>query len=39
VTSETRTFTWSSGFYGGDPERLDIGWFGKTDDNDLFDLK
>ena len=39
VTSEMRTFTWSSGFYGGDPERLDIGWFGNTDDNDLFDLR
>ena len=34
-----RTFTWSSGLYRADPDRLSIGWFGKTDDNALFDLK
>ena len=34
-----RTFTWSSGLYRADPDRLRIGWFGKTDDNALFDLK
>lgn len=39
VTSEWRTFTWSSGFYRGDPDRFDIGWFGTSDDNRLFDLK
>jgi prepilin-type N-terminal cleavage/methylation domain-containing protein/prepilin-type processing-associated H-X9-DG protein len=38
VTRETRTFSWKSGFYRGDPERYDIGWFGKADDNSLFDL-
>ncbi len=37
VSGETRTFTWSSGFYRGDPDRLDIGWFGRADDNRLFD--
>ena len=38
VSRETRTFTWSSGFYQGDPERFDVGWFGRADDNHLFDL-
>lgn len=38
VSRETRTFTWSSGFYQGDPDRFDIGWFGEADDNRLFDL-
>lgn len=39
VDSRIRSFTWSSGLYIGDPNRLDIGWFGQTDDNSLFDLK
>ncbi len=39
VEQETRTFTWSSGLYEGDPDRFDVGWFGKSDDNRLFDLK
>ena len=39
VTRELRTFTWSSGFYQGDPDRLGVGWFGRTDDNRLFDLR
>lgn len=39
VDTQTRTFTWSSGLYPGDPDRFDIGWFGQTDDNSLFDLK
>jgi prepilin-type processing-associated H-X9-DG protein len=39
VTAEWRTFTWSSGFYRGEPDHFDIGWFGKADDNRLFDLK
>ncbi len=39
ITAENRTFTWSSGFYRSDPDRFDIGWFGQTDDNHLFDLK
>ena len=39
VEQKLRTFTWSSGLYQGDPERFDIGWFGKSDDNRLFDLK
>lgn len=39
VSSERRTFTWSSGFYEGDPGRHDIGWFGESDDNTYFDLQ
>ncbi len=39
VSAERRTFTWSSGFYEGDPKGYDIGWFGNTDDNSLFDLR
>ena len=39
VTGESRTFTWSSGFFPSDPDRLDIGWFGEADDNSLFDLQ
>ncbi len=39
VTRERRTFTWSSGTYPGDPDRFDIGWFGHSDDNRLFDLR
>jgi prepilin-type processing-associated H-X9-DG protein/prepilin-type N-terminal cleavage/methylation domain-containing protein len=39
VSSEQRTFTWSSGFYEGSPERFDVGWFGESDDNALFDLR
>ncbi len=38
VTHERRTFSWSSGFYEGSPQRHGIGWFGNTDDNQLFDL-
>ncbi len=38
VSREKRTFTWSSGVYQGDPARFDIGWFGRADDNSLFDL-
>ena len=39
VSRKTRTFSWSSGFYAGDPERFNIGWFGETDDNSAFDLQ
>ncbi|MBC7835648.1 MAG: type II secretion system protein [Phycisphaerales bacterium] len=39
VGSEARTFTWSSGLYGADPEPLRIGWFGAADDNSLFDYE
>jgi prepilin-type processing-associated H-X9-DG protein len=38
VSHERRAFTWSSGFYEGDPDRRDIGWFGDSDDNRCFDL-
>jgi prepilin-type processing-associated H-X9-DG protein/prepilin-type N-terminal cleavage/methylation domain-containing protein len=37
VSSETRTFTWSSGLYGGSPKALGVGWFGEADDNSLYD--
>lgn len=33
-----RTFTWTSGLYRGDPDRLGLGWFGDRDDNSAFDL-
>ncbi len=39
VATERRTYSWSSGFYPGDSDRWGIGWFGETDDNDLFDLQ
>ncbi len=39
ISAERRTFTWSSGMYRGDPDRLGIGWFGQADDNSLFDLR
>ncbi|MFQ5489818.1 MAG: prepilin-type N-terminal cleavage/methylation domain-containing protein [Phycisphaerae bacterium] len=38
VDRRKRTFTWKSGFYPTDPDRLGIGWFGRLDDNSLFDL-
>lgn len=39
VTAEDWTFTWSSGFYRGDPRRYGVGWFGRADDNGFFDLR
>lgn len=39
VTTERRTYSWSSGIYPGDPDRWGIGWFGETDNNGLFDLQ
>ncbi len=39
VSSELLTFTWSSGYYQGDPARFNIGWFGVSDDNGVFDLQ
>jgi len=39
VDARRRTFTWSSGIYRSDPDPFDVGWFGETDDNGLFDLK
>jgi prepilin-type N-terminal cleavage/methylation domain-containing protein/prepilin-type processing-associated H-X9-DG protein len=39
VSAERRTLSWSSGLYPADPQRLNIGWFGKVDDNSLFDLE
>ncbi len=39
VDRQKRSFTWSSGFYRSDPEKMNLGWFGQRDDNSLFDLK
>lgn len=39
VDAHRRTLTVTSGLYPTDPGRLDIGWFGKADDNSLFDLQ
>lgn len=39
VDAQPRTYTWSSGWYPADPDRLDLGWFGAEDSNKLFDLK
>lgn len=39
VGRETRTFTWHSAAYQGDPDRQNLGWFGEADDNRLFDLE
>jgi prepilin-type processing-associated H-X9-DG protein/prepilin-type N-terminal cleavage/methylation domain-containing protein len=39
VDAHRRTYTWASGLYTGDPDRLGIGWFGQADDNSLFDLE
>jgi len=36
ASGESRTFTWASGLYGGDPARAGLGWFGRDDDNRLF---
>jgi len=36
VASGSRTFTWSSGLYGVDPELIGLGWTGKRDTNELF---
>ena len=37
VEAHRRTFTWASGIYEGDPNRLQLGWFGLGDDNSVFD--
>jgi len=39
VDRPQRTFTYRSGFYPTDPKQLDLGWFGRADDNSLFDLR
>lgn len=36
TSTESRTFTWASGLYAGDPARAGLGWFGRDDDNRLF---
>jgi prepilin-type processing-associated H-X9-DG protein len=38
VDRRQMTFTWRSGLYPGDPGTCDVGWFGRDDDNSLFDL-
>lgn len=39
VDQRARTFTWSSGVYGKNADRMAIGWFGESDDNVYFDLQ
>ena len=39
VDRRPMTFSWSSGLYTGDPAGHNIGWFGRDDDNSLFDLE
>lgn len=39
VDSRDRTFTYQSGLYKADADKLGIGWFGQHDDNSLFDLQ
>lgn len=39
VDAHERTFTYQSGLYTADADKLGIGWFGKSDDNSLFDLE
>jgi prepilin-type processing-associated H-X9-DG protein/prepilin-type N-terminal cleavage/methylation domain-containing protein len=39
VSRESRSYTWSSGMFAGDPALFGIGWFGEADDNHLFDLQ
>jgi len=38
VDARRRTLVWTSGLYLADPRRLNLGWFGSSDDNSLFDL-
>lgn len=39
VDSHRQTFTHKSPFYPTDPKRFEIGWFGQSDSNKLFDLR
>jgi len=39
VSSEGRTFTWTSGVYRVDPGPLGLGWPGEHDTNELFDYE
>ncbi len=39
VDAQSMTFTHWSHLYPSDPKRFEIGWFGASDDNRLFDLK
>jgi len=39
VDAQAMTFTHWNRLYPSDPKRFDIGWFGDSDDNGLFDLK
>lgn len=39
VDRAARTFSWTSGVYRSVPAHFDIGWFGQSDDNALFDLQ
>jgi prepilin-type processing-associated H-X9-DG protein len=37
VSGQTMNFSQASGFYPGEPREMHIGWFGKADDNSLYD--
>lgn len=39
VDRRPMSFSWSSGLYRGIPTQESIGWFGQSDDNNLFDLE
>ncbi|MEL7483027.1 MAG: prepilin-type N-terminal cleavage/methylation domain-containing protein [Planctomycetota bacterium] len=39
VSSASKTFTHTNGLYRTDPTEHDLGWFGKADSNELFDLE
>ena len=39
VDRRAMTFSWSSGFYAGQPQAHHLGWFGEHDDNGYFDLE
>ncbi len=39
VDAQPMTYTEWNRLYRADPKQFDIGWFGETDDNRLFDLK
>ena len=39
VDARLMNFTWTSGFYPGQPHEHHVGWFGEQDDNTYFDLE
>lgn len=39
VSGERMAFSWSSGLYLPEAREVDIGWFGESDDNSVFDYR